>query len=297
MQALQMCLLTYPSWSHGAALNKSFSQVLLAHLRESPGTHSHPAFPHTADVHHVTMHGTWGPATLSGDRIPGRKQLCWPFPRKEPCACRCAPRMHRWPCHGTPIAFQQGGCFCDWGVHSGAQDSPHRQSGPTTGCAAEMRFPALPWSLKKTNTSVSDRMPWQMLLPPGSEARAARLCWPHRREEGGQWGHSQAGCRAGSWSSTVNRDEVLHKSSVLEPFPRALWVHSSLPPVDISCCKRSLSLYICSHSSGNQLIQSHSESCCLMVQQPLSAAQHLHAAAACKVKSNAALTSHRWTIL
>lgn len=176
------------------------------------------------------------------------------------------------PCHGTPIAFQQGECFCAWGVHSGAQDSPHSRSEPTAECAAGTGFPALHRRLKKPNTSVSVRNPWQMLLPPEIDARAARLCCPHRREEGGRRGHSQARCRAGSWSNTISRNEVLCQANVLVPVPRALWVHSSLPPTDISCYKSSLSLYICSHRSGNQLIQSHSENCCFMVQQLLSAA-------------------------
>lgn len=177
---------------------------------------------------------------------------------------------HVWLLSCHPSSFSAGRVFLCLRCHSGDQNSPQSRSELTWRCAAEMAFPALPWRLKKPNSSISDRMPWQMLLL--LKLKLEQPGCPHSREEGGQQGHGQAGCWAGSSSNTTSRNEVLHKSNVLVPFPRALWTHSSLPPTDMSCSKSSLSLYICSHRSGNELIQSYDEHCCFMGQQLLSAA-------------------------
>ena len=51
--------------------------------------------------------------------------------------------------------------------------------------AAGLGFPAFCERLKKLNTSISARMPHQMLLPPETEGRAARPVPPSH--EGGGW--------------------------------------------------------------------------------------------------------------
>lgn len=55
----------------------------------------------------------------------------------------------------------------------------------TSGCAAGLGFPEFCERPKKPNTSVSARMPQQMLLPPETEVRAARPV-PPSHEGGGR---------------------------------------------------------------------------------------------------------------